>query len=156
MALKLMQTTYQLENELMNEAYTELKLHHAVSPDLQEKIAKTLGDRFINGLELADTHKVRRYDFNPSGRIVWVVQGRKEEYQVIPEIPFCYCDDYYFRVMEKKRGLCYHIIAQRIAEALEQYEKITKGDLEYSSITNRWRAVDNLEKKPTKPTDSGI
>ncbi len=141
-----MQTTYQLENELMNEAYTELKLHQSFPPELREKLTKTLGERFINGLELADTRKVRKYDFNPSGRMVWVVQGRKDEYQVIPEIPFCYCDDYYFRVMEKKRGLCYHIIAQRIAEALDQYEKIAKGDIEYSSITNRWRAVDKQEK----------
>ncbi|MGO9645976.1 MAG: hypothetical protein ACLPY5_14675 [Candidatus Bathyarchaeia archaeon] len=151
-----MQSTYQLENELMNEAYTELKLHHALHSELREKLTKTLGERFINGLELADTHKVRRYDFNPSGRTVWVVQGRKDEYQVIPEIPFCYCDDYYFRVMEKKRGLCYHIIAQRIAEALDQYEKIAKADIEYSSITNHWRAVDKQEKNSADPTDSGI
>jgi len=151
-----MQTTYQLENELMNEAYTELKLHQSFPSELREKLTKTLGERFINGLELVDTRKVRRYDFNPSGRMVWVVQGRKDEYQVIPEIPFCYCDDYYFRVMEKKRGLCYHIIAQRIAEALDQYEKIAKGDIEYSSITNRWRAVDKQEKNSADATYSEI
>jgi len=72
--------------------------------------------------------------------VVWVVQGRKSEYQVMPDLPFCYCDDYYFRVMDKKRGLCYHIIAQHIAEALNKFEKISKRDSQYSSITDRWRA----------------
>lgn len=141
-----MQATYQLENELMNEAYTELKARQALPSELRERLGKILGERFTNGLELADTRKVRRYDFHPSGRTVWVVQGRKNEYQVIPEIPFCYCDDYYFRVMEKKRGLCYHIIAQRIAEALEHYDKCVKRDSEYSNITNRWRVVDKQGK----------
>jgi len=126
----------------MNETYNELKLRRSFTIELREKLTKILGDRFINGLELADTRKVRRYDFNPSGRIVWVVQGRKDEYQVIPEIPFCYCDDYYFRVMDKKRGLCYHLIAQKIAEALDRYEKITKGDKDYSLVTNHWRALE--------------
>jgi len=142
-----MQATYQLENELMNEAYAELKSHHTLPSELRDRLGKVLGERFTNGMELADTRKVRRYDFQPSERTVWVVQGRKNEYQVIPEIPFCYCDDYYFRVMEKKRGLCYHIIAQRIAEALEQYDKFAKRDSEYSNITNDWRVVDNQGKK---------
>jgi len=155
MVLRHMQSTYQLENELLNEVYTELRLRHSLSSELREKLTKILGERFINGLELANTHKVRKYDFNPSGRTLWVVQGRKDEYQVIPEIPFCYCDDYYFRVMEKKRGLCYHIIAQTIAEALGQYEKIAKADSEYSSITKRWRAVDKQEKNSSEPIDSG-
>jgi predicted nucleic acid-binding Zn finger protein len=80
------------------------------------------------------------FEFTPSKRVVWVVQGRSSEYQVIPDLPFCYCDDYYFRVMDRKRALCYHIIAQRIAEALGQFSTIQKNDSQYSTITDRWRA----------------
>jgi predicted nucleic acid-binding Zn finger protein len=90
--------------------------------------------------------KVRRYAFAPSGRVVWAVQGRKSEYQVMPDIPFCYCDDYYFRVMDRKRGLCYHIIAQRIAVALHKFEDVRKKDLEYSAVTARWRARETSAK----------
>ena len=135
-----MQRAYQLENELMEEAYEELVSHRELSPHLKETLEKTFGERFTNGWELANTKKVRRYEFKPSGRVVWVVQGRKSKYQVIPDIPFCYCDDYYFRVMDKKRGLCYHIIAQHIAEALNKCEEISKKDPQYSNITARWRA----------------
>jgi len=130
----------QLENRLVEEAFTELRSRGELSASLKETLVKTFGDRFTNGWELANSRKVRRYEFRPSGRVVWAVQGRKNEYQVMPDIPFCYCDDYYFRVMDKKRGLCYHIIAQRVAEALNQFKSISKSDVQYSGITARWRA----------------
>jgi predicted nucleic acid-binding Zn finger protein len=140
-----MQTAYEIENELMAEAYAELKLRRELSEQLNDSITKTFGERFTNGWNLARSRKVRRYEFKPSGRVVWVVQGRKGEYQVMPDIPFCYCDDYYFRVMDKKRGLCYHIIAQRVAEALKQFVTIRKTDSQYSSVTDRWRAREKTE-----------
>lgn len=135
-----MHRAYEVENELMEEAVSELKAHSELSARLSDALVKALGERFTNGWHLAKSRKVRRYEFKPSARVVWAVQGRKGEYQVMPDIPFCYCDDYYFRVMERKRGLCYHIIAQRVAEALNQFEKIGKKDSQYSNITARWRA----------------
>ncbi len=135
-----MQSAYEVENKLIEDAVSELKTTNELSARLSDVLAKTLGERFTNGWELAKAHKVRRYEFKPSGRVVWAVQGRKGEYQVMPDIPFCYCDDYYFRVMDRKRGLCYHIIAQRVAEALNQFQKIPKRDSQYSTITARWRA----------------
>jgi predicted nucleic acid-binding Zn finger protein len=140
-----MESAYQLENKLMEEAYNELESRGELSPRLRERLEKTFGERFTNGWKLANSKNVRKYQFKPSNRVVWVVQGRKNEYQVMPDIPFCYCDDYYFRVMDKKRGLCYHIIAQHVAEALNRYQKISKNDSQYSSITDRWRAREAAE-----------
>ena len=124
----------------MGEAFTELRLDNSLSARLNEKLLKIFGDRFTNALKLVESHKVRRYEFKPSRRTVWVVQGRRSRYQVIPDLPFCYCDDYYFRVMDRKRGLCYHIIAQRIAEATNRFQKMVKNDAQYSTITDPWRA----------------
>ena len=135
-----MENTYRYENNLMEEAYAQLKSRHVLSSELKDRLLKTFGERLTNGLELANSQRVRRYEFKPSGRSVWVVEGRTKEYQVIPDLPFCYCDDYYFRVMDRKRGLCYHIIAQRVAEALNQFRTIHENDSRYSSITDRWRA----------------
>jgi predicted nucleic acid-binding Zn finger protein len=135
-----MQGVFSQENELIERACVELESHKELSPSLKEALQELLGDRFTNGWELAVAKKVRRYEFEPSGRMVWAVQGRKSEYQVMPDIPFCYCDDYYFRVMDRKRGLCYHIIAQRIAAALHQFETVPKKDSQYSIVTARWRA----------------
>ena len=135
-----MQSIYESENELMGEAIVELRSDGNLSERLRDLLLKAFGERFTNGWELAGSGKVRRYEFAPSGRVMWAVEGRKGEYQVMPDIPFCYCDDYYFRVMDKKRGLCYHIIAQRVAEALNRYVRISKKDAQYSTITDRWRA----------------
>lgn len=135
-----MQSAYDIENKLMDQAVAELKTKKGLSPGLKDALSKTFGERFTNGWELANSRKVRCYEFKPSGRVVWAVEGRKGEYQVMPDIPFCYCDDYYFRVMDRKRGLCYHIIAQRIAEALKKFEELSRKDSEYSSVTARWRA----------------
>ena len=142
-----MQRAYESENQLMLEAVAELRSTGKLSERLKDALLEAFGERYRNGWELANSRKVRRYEFKPSGRIVWAVQGRKGEYQVMPDIPFCYCDDYYFRVMEKKRGLCYHIIAQRVAETLNQFVKISKRDNQYSTITDRWRA----KEKPSEP-----
>jgi len=135
-----MENAYRYENDLMDEAFAELKSRHIISQELRERLLGVFGERFTNGLDLASSNRVRKYEFKPSNRIVWVVEGRTNEYQVIPDLPFCYCDDYYFRVMDRKRGLCYHIIAQRVAEALDQFQRINGYDSQYSSITNRWRA----------------
>src|SRR5208337_1159770 len=140
-----LENAYQLEKKMMEEAYEELESRGELSTRLRERLEKTFGERFTNGWKLANSRSVRRYEFKPSSRVVWVVQGRKSEYQVMPDIPFCYCDDYYFRVMDKKRGLCYHIIAQHVAEALNMFEKISKRDSQYSSITDRWRAKELAE-----------
>ena len=66
----------------------ELKSRKELTPGLKEELQDLLGDRFTNGWELAASKKVRRYEFAPSGRVVWAVQGRRSEYQVIPDIPF--------------------------------------------------------------------
>ena len=135
-----MENAYRYENDLMDEAFTELKERHVLSETLRDRLLKAFGERFTNGLDLASSNRVKRYEFKPSKRIVWVVEGRTNQYQVIPDLPFCYCDDYYFRVMDRKRGLCYHIIAQRVAEALNQFQTIHGNDSQYSNITDRWRA----------------
>jgi predicted nucleic acid-binding Zn finger protein len=141
-----MQGAFSQENALIERACVELESRRVLPPSLKEALQELLGDRFTNGWELAISRKVRRYEFAPSGRVVWAVQGRKSEYQVMPDIPFCYCDDYYFRVMDRKRGLCYHIIAQRIAVALNQFEPVAKKDSQYSIVTARWRAKEASEK----------
>jgi predicted nucleic acid-binding Zn finger protein len=135
----------------MSEAYDkELAAVESVCRDIahsrkltdsqRARLEEQFGDRFKNALELVKKRKVHRYKFKPSGRMIWAVEGRKGVYQVIPETNFCNCDDYYFRVMDGKRGLCYHIIAQKISSVLGRYETSDLRDVEYSKITQKWRA----------------
>jgi len=112
---------------------------HTLKDAQRTRLKDQFGDRFKNASELMEKRNVHRYRFKPSGRTIWTVKGRKGVYQVIPETNFCNCDDYYFRVMDGKRALCYHIIAQRIASALGRYETSDLRDVQYSKITEQWR-----------------
>ena len=97
--------------------------------------------RFPQALGLVEGGRVRKYQFSPSGRTVWVVTGRGRDYQVLPDSLFCTCDDYYFRVMEHKKQLCYHIIAQQLSEAMGRYNLIGLTDSRYPEITSKLTSV---------------
>ncbi len=97
--------------------------------------------RFSQALGLVEGGRVRKYQFSPSGRTVWVVTGRGRDYQVLPDSLFCTCDDYYFRVMEHKKQLCYHIIAQQLSEAMGRYNVIGLTDSRYPEITSKLTSI---------------
>lgn len=110
-----------------------------LTDELKDILSKTFQKRSEHALVLVEDGKVSRLKFNPSGRTVWIVTGRKGEYQVLPETMFCTCDDYYFRVMGRKKQLCYHLIAQQLAEALGKHRHDSLRDVDYEVVTARWK-----------------
>jgi predicted nucleic acid-binding Zn finger protein len=70
-----------------------------------------------------------------------VVTGRGRDYQVLPDSSFCTCDDYYFRVMERKKQLCYHIIAQQLSVAMSKDNAIEMTDSRYPEITSKLTTI---------------
>lgn len=110
-----------------------------ISVENKARFLSSFGPRFEKALALVKRGKVHRYGFRPSGRVVWSVRGKTGEYQVIPESNFCNCEDYYFRVMEKKKAVCYHIIAQKVAASLRRYSDFAMRDGDYEKITSKWK-----------------
>jgi len=98
--------------------------------------------RFVKAVELVKEGKVKKYVFQPSGRIVWIVVGRKREYEIIPLANFCSCDDFYFNVINNKTPLCYHLIAQKIAEKQKRFDKIDTSDAWYEILKNEWKKIE--------------
>lgn len=96
-------------------------------------------DRYERAMELIEEKTVKKYIFTPSNRIIWIVKGKKDVYQVIPQSNFCSCDDFYFRVLDKKKQMCYHLVAQGLASALNRYETVELSDHEYEKISSRLR-----------------
>jgi predicted nucleic acid-binding Zn finger protein len=134
-----MSQAYDKELAVIESVCQDIASSHRLTESQRATLKEQFGDRFKNALELVEKRKVRMYKFKPSGRTIWTVKGRKGVYQVIPETNFCNCDDYYFRVMDGKRALCYHIIAQKISSALRRYETSDLRDAQYSRITQQWR-----------------
>ena len=108
-------------------------------------LVKTFDKNFNEAMRLVDQRRVSEVRFAPSGRVIWVVKGRKKDYQVVPRSMFCTCDDYYFRVMGRKKQLCYHLIAQHLAEALGMQSRSDSVDTEYADFTAKWKPIVDLD-----------
>lgn len=122
-------------NAICREAKAEGKLS---GKDLTE-LYDLFSQRFTKALEALEENRVKKYVFKPSGRTVWIVVGRERDYLIMAEAEFCMCDDFYFRVLDKKIHLCYHLIAQKIARNLGWYETIKEEDKLYESLMNEWK-----------------
>ena len=129
------------EIKLLEKVCEETKTTGKLTDSQLSKLSEALGSRFIKAWEAVQEDRVKKYVFTPSYRIVWIVVGRKMEYQIMPAAAFCSCNDFYFRVMDKETNICYHLIAQKLAEALELYDKIEEEDQLYDCLMEEWRKV---------------
>ncbi|MGC8569520.1 MAG: hypothetical protein ACP5LW_05900 [Nitrososphaeria archaeon] len=86
--------------------------------------------------------RVIRYRFMPSGRFLFVVQGRHHDY--LTTLSFCTCYDYSFR--RRPEG-CVHMRALRAAMETGEWEEIVAGDEEFSQIF-KYEVLDVLSEEP--------
>ena len=122
-------------NSICREAKAEGKLSGKNLTGLYELFSQ----RFTKALSTLKENRVKKYVFKPSSRTVWIVIGRERDYLIMPEAEFCMCNDFYFRVLDKKIHLCYHLIAQKIALNLGWYETIKENDKLYETLMNEWK-----------------
>ncbi|MDQ3848155.1 MAG: hypothetical protein M3261_04270 [Thermoproteota archaeon] len=65
---------------------------------------------------------VKQMLFLPSGKKLWVVIGRDNEYWTDPELGFCSCKDFYFNTLSQGQD-CYHL--RSVVKAIQQREFTT-------------------------------
>jgi len=129
------------EIKVLEQVCEEAKTNGKVTDTHLTQLSEALGSRFTKAWDTIKEERVKKYVFSPSGRIVWIVVGREREYQIMPAAAFCSCDDFYFRVMDREANICYHLIAQKIAEALERYDKVEEEDRLYECLMEEWKKV---------------
>jgi predicted nucleic acid-binding Zn finger protein len=127
------------EIDVLNTVCREAKAEEKLSGKSLTELYDLFGQRFTKALGALKENRVKKYVFKPSGRTAWIVVGRERDYLIMPEAEFCMCDDFYFRVLDKKIHLCYHLIAQKIARNLSWYETIREDDKLYESLMNEWK-----------------
>jgi len=127
------------ETDALNAICREAKAEGKLSGKNLTGLYELFGQRFTKALGALKENRVKKYVFKPSGRTVWIVIGRERDYLIMPEAEFCMCDDFYFRVLDKKIHLCYHLIAQKIARNLGWYETIKEDDKLYEPLMNEWK-----------------
>ena len=104
------------------------------------RLSAAFGSRFTRAWEALKEGRVKKYVFKPSGRVVWIVVGRERDYLIMPAADFCSCDDFYFQF--DKGHLCYHIIAQKLAEATGQFDLIEGEDSFYELLMKEWKTIE--------------
>ena len=111
--LELMHTIKETsETDVLERVCRDVKTGKQMTEAQLTRLSTVFGSRFAKAQEVLNEKRTKKYAFEPSGRVVWIVVGRERDYLVMPAADFSSCDDYYFRAMDKKIHLCYHLIAQ--------------------------------------------
>ena len=107
-----------------------------------EHFKEKYGKRFVRALRSVEENRVMRYHFRPSDTVTWIVRGKRREYLVIPEI-YCTCRSFYQDVViSRESKMCYHLLAQRIAETRNQYQHPDATDADRRRLNVEWRRTD--------------
>ncbi len=121
-----------------------------VEGDVSDRHLAELVDRFgqraDKALEAFNESRIKKYVFQPSGRIVWIVVGKERDYLVMPSIGYCSCDDFYYQF--DHGHVCYHIIAQKLAEATGRFDFFEDDDRFFDILIQEWKAPE--ERPPPK------
>jgi predicted nucleic acid-binding Zn finger protein len=127
------------EIEVLNNICKKAKTEGKLTGKNLTTLYDIFGQRFTKAFEALKENRVKKYNFKPGGRIVWIVVGRERDYLIMPEVDFCTCDDFYFRVLDRQVHMCYHLIAQKLAKNLDWYDTIEEHDELYNSLMNEWK-----------------
>ena len=127
------------EIKVLEKVCEEAKTKGELTSNHLTQLSEAFGSQFTKAWDTIKEKRVKKYVFKPSGRIVWIVVGKERDYLIMPEAEFCMCDDFYFRVLDRKVHLCYHLIAQKLAKNLNWYENIEEHDELYDSLMDEWK-----------------
>ena len=91
--------------------------------------------QFKKAIDAAFGGCVKGHTFLPSGRRIFTVVGSNADEFVDPDKPFCSCESFYYGVLSSKVGLCYHLIAFKIAHESGLVQEVRFDDEEYDAFT---------------------
>ena len=128
------------EQRVLQQVIRELRTDKELSRPNWQMLRSIFGKRFFQAWDLVVKRRIKKYIFRPSEREVWIAIGNSGEYLIYPHAGYCSCSDFYFRVLDEEVAFCYHLIAQKLAEALEYYDTILEEDEFYRELMDIWKA----------------
>lgn len=108
----------------------ELDNKSMLTSEITEKLVKIFSvERFLSAMEKITLNQINKYIFKPSGRILWIANGKNHDYLLYPKM-YCTCMDFNLQCIAKNiKYLCKHLIAQAIFEHLDK-ANFEKAELE--------------------------
>ncbi|KAK3779181.1 hypothetical protein RRG08_012444 [Elysia crispata] len=117
----------------------EVKRSYSVNKQLSDDLLNTLSFFFqsplLPALELIEKSSVYHVT-SPSGRSLYQVIGASgTPYTCFPGLKYCSCPAYQFSVLRKDTHmLCKHVLALRLAEAMDKLKPLSVSDTEIASM----------------------
>lgn len=127
------------EHLSLEQILRDLRASREISRQNWQRLRSTFGDRFDKAWKLVTESRIKKYVFKPSNRTLWIAIGQNAEYLIYSNAGYCSCSDFYFRVLDHEKAYCYHLLAQKIAEALSHFDLITEEDESYESLLGIWK-----------------
>lgn len=127
------------EHLVLEQVLRDLGIQKEISRQNWQRLRDVLGNRFTNAWRLVTENRVKKYIFRPSGRTLWIAIGNSAEYMIYSNAEYCGCSDFYFRVLDEEKAYCYHLLAQKLAEALDFFDLIKEEDEAYDQLTAIWK-----------------
>jgi len=127
------------EHLSLEQILRDLRSSREISRQNWQRLRNTFGDRFDKAWRLVTENRIKKYVFKPSNRTLWIAIGQNAEYLIYSKAGYCSCSDFYFRVLDHEKAYCYHLIAQKIAEALNHYDLIEEEDEAYDTLLGIWK-----------------
>jgi len=127
------------EHLSLEQILRDLRASREISRQNWQRLRNTFGDRFDKAWRLVTENRIKKYVFKPSNRTLWIAIGQNAEYLIYSKAGYCSCSDFYFRVLDHEKAYCYHLIAQKIAEALNHYDLIEEEDEAYDTLLGIWK-----------------
>ena len=129
----------QREHSVLEQVLRDLNISKEISKQNWQRLRDVFGNRFDKAWKLVTENRIKKYMFKPSNRILWIAIGQNAEYLIYSNAGYCSCSDFYFRVLDNEKAYCYHVLAQRLAEALEFYNLIEEEDEFYDRLLDIWK-----------------
>ena len=123
----------------MGQILRDLRSSREISRQNWQRLRSTFGDRFDKAWRLVTENRIKKYVFKPSNRTLWIAIGQNAEYLIYSNAGYCSCSDFYFRVLDHEKAYCYHLLAQKIAEALNHFDLIEEEDEAYEQLLDIWK-----------------
>ena len=127
------------EHLSLEDILRDLRASREISRQNWQRLRNTFGDRFEKAWKLVTENRIKKYVFKPSNRTLWVAIGQNAEYLIYSNAGYCSCSDFYFRVLDHEKAYCYHLLAQKIAEALNHFDLIEEEDEAYEPLLEIWK-----------------
>ena len=129
-----------MSKDLLFSIYNKVKRKGVLDDKLINYLDSLFSERIIDVIEVIE-RGFHKYIFNPSKKSIWIISTRadlQKNYFLYPKL-YCSCWDFYRRVViEKKRLVCQHLLAQTICDPLDRYEVVCLSDQDFPSYVDKW------------------